>query len=69
MSEAMDRQPLLACTGLTKRFTEGRLDVTVLRGIDLQVQRGDTVAVGVVYMRDRPMAHLEPGRSVSSLQR
>ena len=45
MSEAMDRQPLLACTGLTKRFTEGRLDVTVLRGIDLQVQRGDTVAI------------------------
>ncbi len=41
----MDRQPLLACTGLTKRFTEGRLDVTVLRGIDLQVQRGDTVAI------------------------
>ena len=45
MSEAMDRQPLLACTGLTKRLTEGRLDVTVLRGIDLQVQRGDTVAI------------------------
>ena len=45
MSEAMDRQPLLACAGLTKRFTEGRLDVTVLRGIDLQVQRGDTVAI------------------------
>ncbi len=38
-------EPLLACTGLTKRFTEGRLDVTVLRGIDLQVQRGETVAI------------------------
>jgi lipoprotein-releasing system ATP-binding protein len=37
--------PLLACTGLTKRFTEGRLDVTVLRGIDLQVQRGETAAI------------------------
>jgi lipoprotein-releasing system ATP-binding protein len=45
MSEAMDRQPLLACTGLTKRFTEGRLDVTVLRGIDLQIDRGETVAI------------------------
>jgi len=45
MSEVVDRQSLLACTGLTKRFTEGRLDVTVLRGIDLQVQRGDTVAI------------------------
>jgi len=38
-------EPLLACSGLTKRFTEGRLDVTVLRGIDLQVQRGETVAI------------------------
>jgi len=37
--------PLLACTGLTKRFTEGRLDVTVLRGVDLAVQRGETVAI------------------------
>jgi len=37
--------PLLACSGLTKRFTEGLLDVTVLRGIDLQVQRGETVAI------------------------
>jgi len=45
MSEATMARPLLACTGLTKRFTEGRLDVTVLRGIDLQVQRGETVAI------------------------
>ena len=45
MSEASKQSPLLACTGLTKRFTEGRLDVTVLRGIDLQVQRGETVSI------------------------
>ena len=45
MSEASKTVPLLACTGLTKRFAEGRLDVTVLRGIDLQVQRGETVAI------------------------
>jgi lipoprotein-releasing system ATP-binding protein len=45
MNEATVTGPLLACTGLTKRFTEGRLDVTVLRGIDLQVQRGETVAI------------------------
>ena len=45
MNEATMAGPLLACKGLTKRFTEGRLDVTVLRGIDLQVQRGETVAI------------------------
>ena len=45
MSEVTAMGPLLACTGLNKRFTEGRLDVTVLRGIDLQVQRGETVAI------------------------
>ena len=36
---------ILQCTGLRKRFTEGRLDVTVLQGIDLQVHRGETVAI------------------------
>jgi len=45
MNESTMTGPLLACTGLTKRYTEGRLDVTVLRGIDLQVQRGETVAI------------------------
>ena len=45
MSEAFERQPLIACAGLRKRFAEGRLDVTVLRGIDLQIYRGETVAI------------------------
>jgi len=36
---------LLSCSGLGKRFHEGRLDVTVLRGVDLQVCRGETVAI------------------------
>ena len=45
MSEALERQPLIACAGLRKRFAEGRLDVTVLRGIDLQIYRGETVAI------------------------
>ena len=36
---------LLQCKGLTKRFHEGRLDVTVLQGVDLQVQRGETLAI------------------------
>jgi lipoprotein-releasing system ATP-binding protein len=37
--------PILSCRGLTKRFHEGKLDVTVLQGVDLEVQRGDTLAI------------------------
>ncbi len=40
---------VLRCAALHKRYVEGRgagaLDVTVLRGVDLQVQRGETLAV------------------------
>ena len=36
---------VLQAAGLTKRFSEGRLDVTVLQGVDLTVRRGDTVAI------------------------
>ena len=36
---------VLAPKGLTKRFTEGRLDVTVLHGVDLQIRAGETLAI------------------------
>ncbi len=36
---------VLQAQGLTKRFAEGRLDVTVLQGVDLQVFAGDTLAI------------------------
>ena len=40
MSEAVIR-----ALGLHKRFTEGGLDVHVLQGVDMSVQRGETLAV------------------------
>ena len=36
---------VLKAQGLTKRFSEGRLDVTVLHGVDLEVRRGETLAI------------------------
>ena len=36
---------VLQATGLTKRFTEGRLDVTVLQGVNLAVHAGETLAI------------------------
>ena len=36
---------VLQVQGLTKRFAEGRLDVSVLQGVDLQVHAGDTLAI------------------------
>ena len=37
--------PILLAQGLVKRFHEGALDVTILQGVDLKVQRGQTVAI------------------------
>ena len=44
MSMSVDT-PILQAQGLFKRFHEGPLDVTILQGVDLSVQRGQTVAV------------------------
>ena len=36
---------ILSARGLSRRFTEGSLDVAVLQGVDLQVHAGETLAI------------------------
>ena len=45
MLRASGADIVLSARGLTKRFTEDRLDVTVLQGVDLDVRAGETLAI------------------------
>jgi lipoprotein-releasing system ATP-binding protein len=45
MSEIASLTVVLKARGLTKRFHEGRLDLTVLHGVDLDVCAGETLAI------------------------
>ncbi len=40
-----DDAAVVEAQGLTKRYTEGRLDVTVLQGVQLTVHAGETIAI------------------------
>ena len=40
-----DKKVVLKVRGLTKRFNEGRMDLTVLHGVNLDVYAGETLAI------------------------
>ena len=41
----MNDQPVLRCSGLAKTYAEGPIRTEVLRAVDLEVRRGETVAI------------------------
>ena len=45
MNDPVSSVPVLACRGLRKVFRQGEEELTVLSGIDLEIARGDLVAI------------------------
>ena len=41
----MSNPSILQCTALTKRFKQGEIDVTVLKGVELNINAGERVAI------------------------
>ena len=55
----MSDLPFISCTGLTKVFGEKDLNVSVLRGVDLELDQGERLAImGSSGSDKRTLLHL-----------